>query len=75
MSGSKRKTPITGITIASSEKMDKVNANRRYRRRIRCSINIGADLPNRRAVSNVWDFSKDGKQVFDPNKHPDLMRK
>jgi hypothetical protein len=62
MSGSYRKTPILGITTAASEKDDKVRANRRLRRAVR-SIDLEAAevLPDRREVSDVWSFAKDGK--------------
>jgi hypothetical protein len=78
MSRSKQKNPITGITTAASEKQDKRIANRRLRRRIKQLL--GADpradiLPLEREVSNVWLMDKDGKTRFDPERHPDLMRK
>jgi hypothetical protein len=38
MSRSKRKTPIAGMTNASSEKWDKREANRRTRRRVKESL-------------------------------------
>ncbi|MEL6771041.1 MAG: hypothetical protein AAFP18_08255 [Bacteroidota bacterium] len=78
MSRSRKKTPISGITTATSEKHDKRLANRRSRRRIRQRLaagHDGTDLPLLREVSNVWAMNKDGKLYFDPATHPKLMRK
>jgi hypothetical protein len=71
MSRSRRKTPKAGITTADSEKQDKRLANRDLRRKVRQGK---LDL-RVRDVSNVWSFDKDGKQRFDPKKHPKEMRK
>jgi len=66
MSRSRKKTPIFGITTASSEKRDKRLANRKLRRltttELRCSL-LDEDLilPEIRDVSNVYNFDKDGK--------------
>lgn len=76
MSRSHQKTPITGMANAASEKQDKRLANRRLRRIVRESIEIELEtMPELREVSTTWTFAKDGKQYFDPQKHPDLMRK
>jgi len=32
-------------------------------------------LKHLRAMSDPWDMEKDGKQRFDPRRHPRLMRK
>ena len=64
MSRSRKKTPIHGITGADSEKQDKRIANRKLRRIVKAALKDGeedVDL-NIRDVSNVWDFSKDGKR-------------
>jgi hypothetical protein len=71
MSRSRRKTPKAGITTADSEKQDKRLANRDLRRKVRQGK---LDL-RVRDVSNGWSFDKDGKQRFDPKKHPKEMRK
>jgi hypothetical protein len=69
MSRSRRKTPISGITVAESEKKDKQIANRRLRHRVRSALATGAEvLPERREVSNVWSFDKDGKHWWDRKK-------
>ena len=62
MSRSRKKEPVTAITTATSEKLDKQDANRRLRRMTREKVKKGAEeLPVIREVSDVWDFSKDGK--------------
>jgi hypothetical protein len=69
---------MTGNTCASSEKWDKTVANRRARRVNREILNDSHDdslLKDLKATSDPWVMSKDGKQCFDPGKHPDLMRK
>ena len=78
MSRSKRKTPITGITTATSEKQDKRIANRQLRRCVKQLLDVDPEtevLPLEREVSNVWSMDKDGKIRFDPACHPDLMLK
>lgn len=62
MSRSKKKTPIQGIASSDSEKEDKRDANRKFRRKTKQEIKNGEEqLPKLREVSNVWSFSKDGK--------------
>lgn len=78
MARSRRKTPITGITTATSEKQDKRVANRRHRRVNRQILTAsGRDtlLKDRRTTSDPWLMAKDGKQFFGPVDHPELMRK
>jgi hypothetical protein len=78
MSRSKRKTPVVGITTAPSEKQDKRHANRMLRRRVKQQLNDDHEtdlLPLEREVSSIWTMDKDGKQRFDPDRHPNLMRK
>jgi hypothetical protein len=78
MSRSKQKTPVTGITTATSEKQDKRNANRKLRRCVKQRINEESDgtmLPLDKEISDVWLMGKDGKGRFDPVRHPNLMRK
>ena len=63
VSRSKKKTKIEGITTAKSEKENKRDANRKFRRIIKQKINSGkTEMPKLREVSNVWDFDKDGKR-------------
>jgi len=76
MSNSRRKTPICGITTADSEKQDKRIANRKLRHAVKITLRKGLEaLPVMKEVANIWGMDKDGKQRFDPIKHPDLMRK
>jgi hypothetical protein len=82
MSRSRRKTPICGITTASSERHDKRLANQRLRRSAKTKLRCGLYdedliLPELDDVSNPWEMSKDGKQRFDPNSKwgKKLMRK
>jgi len=77
MSRSRKKTPISGVTTSNSEKDDKRQANRRYRRISKVLMQVRGDeaLIDRRAISNVWLFAKDGKVRIDPRRNPDLMRK
>lgn len=72
MSRSGRKSPVTGITTADSEKRDKRRANRGLRRRVREILPADPDgvLPALREVNCVWGFDKDGKTRFD---HPERM--
>lgn len=75
MSRSRRKTPVTGITKAESEKRDKVLAHRRQRRRVHTALASGvAEVITRRKAGDVWSFAKDGKSRFDPRRWPKLMR-
>lgn len=65
MSRSRKKTPILGMTTAGSEKSDKQEANRKFRRRIKQEVADSQDvLSEKREVSDVWDFAKDGKQYM-----------
>ncbi|MBK7809136.1 MAG: hypothetical protein IPJ51_23050 [Saprospiraceae bacterium] len=63
MSNSIKKTKISGITISESEKAEKREANRKYRRTVKQKVKLGNDeFPKIRELSNVWCFSKDGKR-------------
>jgi hypothetical protein len=82
MSRSKRSEPVTGITTAESEKEWKRDANRKLRRATAQVLQQmpSADpdaiiLPVLDEVVNQYSGPKDGKQRFDPRRHPRLMRK
>ena len=79
MSRSKRKTPICSWTTACSEKWNKRKANRKLRHKAKLYILAGKEImPEIREVSEVYNFSKDGKQYLGKDameKHPDCMRK
>ena len=63
MSRSKKKIKIQGITTANSEKKNKQEANRKFRRIVKQKLSVEEnDLPEKREVSNVWSFDKDGKR-------------
>ncbi len=75
MSRSFRKTKIQGITTINSEKEDKQKANRKFRRVVKQKLNLDeSDLPNRREVSNVWSFAKDGKRYCSKMTLKDLRK-
>jgi len=78
MSRSKRRTPISGIATARSEKQDKRLYNRRYRRACKQILHANPEsevLPHLREYSDPWAMDKDGKIWFDPEKYPKEMRK
>jgi len=75
MSRSYRKNPFCGWSCRESEKKDKQLANRALRCRVRAALATGRIIPIQREVSQVYSFSKDGKQRFDPKKYPSGMRK
>jgi hypothetical protein len=65
MSNSKKKTPIFGITTATSEKLDKRRWNKTIRRISKIQIIKQKELPHKiSAVTNVWDGDKDGKRYI-----------
>lgn len=66
MSRSRKKTPISGISTARSEKQDKRLANRKLRHAVKQRLGTDPDdvLPVLREVSNVWSMAKDGKHWY-----------
>lgn len=62
MSRSYKRTPITGMTTSDSEKHDKQLANRATRSRNRQRLREGRAPLDRRVISNVATFAKDGRQ-------------
>ena len=76
MSRSKRKTSIIG-RCANSEKQDKRDYNRRYRRVCKQSLHIDyeKELPHLKVYSNPWAMNKDGKRWIDARIFPEAMRK
>jgi hypothetical protein len=75
MSRSLKKTKIQGITTATSEKKNKQEANRKFRRIIKQKVKSEkTELPELREVSNVWSFEKDGKR-YNPEMSAKDMRK
>ncbi len=79
MSRSKRKHPITGFTTSESDKWWKELASGRLRRRVKLFIlrgryDLAKWLRNEDVTCSFTD-PKDGRQIFDPKEHPELMRK
>lgn len=78
MSDSRRKTPICGMTTASSDHPWKKAVARKLRRAVKQSL--GATLDGDRFAGKRWDLvdpwssAKDGKQWFGFD-HPEWMRK
>jgi hypothetical protein len=57
MSRSLKKTPVTGITTAQTEKENKRQANRKFRRVTKLSVKKGdRELPHIKELSDVWAF-------------------
>ena len=78
MSRSRQKISRTGMTTARSEKKDKQRSSRAYRRQVNAQLQGGRWFdwfPKRNEVRDCWTFAKDGKQWFDEDAFPQLMRK
>ena len=78
MSRSRRRTPITGWSMAPSEKDDKRRYNRILRRLNRerlAAFGENRVLLDKREILGRWQMRKDGKMHFDPKKYPNLLRK
>lgn len=78
MSRSKKRTPFSAMSSSTSEKEDKRDYNRRYRRVSKQFLRVNPDgelMPHLREYSNPWAMAKDGKVWFDPKKYPKRMRK
>lgn len=75
MSRSEKKTKIRGITGAKSEKENKREANRKFRRIVKQKVKLNeSELPEIKQISNVWSFDKDGK-VYDSTMTDKELRK
>jgi len=75
MSRSKQKTKIHGNTTAKSEKENKQDANRKFRRIVKQKVKLNKEsLPGVREVSNVWCFDKDGKRYNSEMTEKDLRK-
>ena len=71
MSRSRKRTPISGITSAKSEKWDKRACNKVIRLRAKKLLRRDNDeyldpLPNE--CRNAWSMAKDGKHYWNPKK-------
>ena len=77
MARSRRKNPFRGLTLADSEKADKVASHRRYRKALKQALSstLETPLPLERQLTNAWSMAKEGKARFDPRAYPRMMRK
>lgn len=76
MSRSVRSNPFCPITTSVTEKEWKAETNRALRAAMRSAIARNEPvLPIKRDVRDQYGGPKDGKQRFDPARHPELMRK
>jgi hypothetical protein len=76
MSRSRRKTPITGITTANSEKWWKRKSNRRWRRAVKMALRKGKEiLPKRKETGDSSWGPKDGKVYLGTDVDDKWMRK
>ncbi|WP_157489277.1 MULTISPECIES: hypothetical protein [unclassified Lysobacter] len=77
MARSKRKTPVSGVTSATSEKSDKAASHRKIRRAVRQIVPVTPEavLPLEKELTNTFSMDKDGKARFDPAESPELLRK
>ena len=67
MSRSRRKTPIFGITTATSEAEDKRLWHKRLRAKTRDQLKAGPEDPipvDHREVSDPWGMAKDGRRYW-----------
>ena len=63
MSRSRKKHPVTGTTLAETEKKFKQQEHQRERSRIRDALKIDDEvLPHQKQFGNPWDGPKDGKR-------------
>lgn len=75
MSRSTKKTPKRGITSAETEKENKRQANRKFRRVTKIQVKKGDnELPLTKELSNIWSFDKDGKQFLKQPTKKDLRK-
>lgn len=75
MTRSRRKTPIIGMTKASTDKPFKTAEHRRERRSVRATVKQLEEAPSPKLFGDPWHADKDGKQWLDPSERGELMRK
>ena len=69
MSRSRKKTPVHGMTCASSDKLWKRESHKRLRAhetRLKRRMEYEEDIPEERALTSVWSSPKDGK-TYNPS--------
>lgn len=65
MSRSFKKNPFSAVACYSSNKKDKVTANRKFRKASRQKLKADLDLPySLKEVSNTYEFSSDGLAYY-----------
>lgn len=74
MSRSTRKTPMRGVTTATSDKFFKTKEHRRERRAVRVALEVGHELPLSKGFGDPWNGHKDGK-LWWGNSWPEVYRK
>lgn len=75
MARSRRKNAGSGWTMAESDKPYKQREHRRERAAMRSMDLTTDEPPSSRRFGNPHFGEKDGKQWFDPKRHPKDMRK
>jgi hypothetical protein len=79
MSRSVRRSPFCGFTTAETERDWKAETNRKLRRAsVRAMLRQDPEalvMPLKHEVKNQYSGPKDGRMRFDPERHPNLMRK
>ncbi len=75
MARSHRRTPVVGMTTATSDKAFKAAEHRRERRSVRTAVKQMDEIPDPKLFGDPCHSEKDGKQWLDPSKHEELMRK
>jgi hypothetical protein len=80
MGKSIKKNPFSGMTKSKTNKKDKRIANKQFRMEIKQKLKHMYDpeaevFPEKEEISNVYNFTKDGKFRFNPKVYPKLMRK
>lgn len=73
MTNSYRKTPIIGMTTATSDKRFKKAEHSRERASVKIALRQAKDAPDPKLFGNPWASEKDGKQYYTGD--PKLLRK
>jgi hypothetical protein len=63
MARSRKRTPISGVTAADSEKDDKRLWHRKMRRKTKHALAADKEPPVVNEVSNPWDMGKEGNHI------------
>ena len=76
MSRSRKRTPVSGNTIAESDKWFKTASHRQERAAVRVehARDLEAEFPSPKAHGNPWKSQKDGKHWFGFER-PEFLRK